>query len=186
MHDPVNHPDHYTRYRREVIELTERLDFCVGNAVKYILRAPFKDNFVQDMEKALWYIDRSVRHPVDITLDVRRVAKEFENPIVDELLACYSKEFTQKEVKRLLEVPRSMIRQQIVDFRLKQSELRLAELQERIKTVEQGTEKDDCLDKIPYRLFDSWYATPGSDDFLCRFKLDRDGIISTMVPTDPL
>lgn len=185
MNDPVNHPDHYTRYRREVIELTERLDFCVGNAVKYILRAPFKGNFVQDMEKALWYIERSIRHPVDITLDVRRVAKEFENPVVDELLACYSKEFTQKETKRLLEVPRSMIRQQIVDFRLKQSELRLQEIQERMHALE-AEDEEDYLDKLPYRLFDSWYATPGSDDFLCRFKLDRDGIISTMVPTDPL
>lgn len=185
MHDPVNHPDHYTRYRREVIELTERLDFCVGNAVKYILRAPFKGNFVQDMEKALWYIERSIRHPVDITLDVRRVAKEFENPIVDELLACYSKEFTQKEVKRLLDVPRSMIRQQIVDFRLKQSELRLAELQDRIERQEAQEAEDDYLGRLPYRLFDSFYSTPDGQ-FLGRCTLDHDGYLSTMVPTDRL
>lgn len=180
MHDPVNHPDHYTRYRREVIELTERLDFCVGNAVKYILRAPFKGNFVQDMEKALWYIERSARHPIDIPLDVRHVAMEFDNPVVNELLACYSKEFTLKEVNRLLEVPRSMIRQQIVDHRLKESELRLAELQERINTFENA--EDDGLAKIPYRLFDSFYKFPGGEDF-CRFKLDEDGYLSTVVPT---
>lgn len=184
MDDPVNHPDHYTRYRREVIELTERLDFCVGNAVKYILRAPYKGNFVQDMEKALWYIDRSVRHPVDVTLDIRRVAKEFENPIVDELLACYSKEFTQKETKRLLEVPRSMIRQQIVDFRLKQSELRLQEIQERMHALE-AEDEEDYLDKLPYRLFDSFYSTPDGQ-FLGRCRLDKDGYLSTMVPTDPI
>lgn len=57
-YDPVNHPKHYTQYKHEVIELTEQLDFCLGNAVKYILRAPFKGNKIQDWEKAVWYLKR--------------------------------------------------------------------------------------------------------------------------------
>lgn len=55
--DPVSHPAHYTSYPHEVIELTEHLGFCLGNAVKYILRAPFKGNELQDLKKALWYVE---------------------------------------------------------------------------------------------------------------------------------
>lgn len=54
--DAVNHPAHYNQYSREVIDLTSRLDFVLGNAVKYVLRAPHKGALVQDLQKALWYI----------------------------------------------------------------------------------------------------------------------------------
>lgn len=61
--DPVNHPSHYTAYKGvEVIELTEQMNFCRGNAVKYIARAGLKDpgKEVEDLEKARWYIDREI------------------------------------------------------------------------------------------------------------------------------
>lgn len=32
--------------------------FCLGNALKYILRAPHKGSERQDLEKALWYLER--------------------------------------------------------------------------------------------------------------------------------
>ena len=62
MSDPVNSPSHYTAYPVEVIELTEHLNFCRGNAVKYIARAGLKspDTDVQDLEKARWYITREI------------------------------------------------------------------------------------------------------------------------------
>lgn len=59
MDDPVNHPAHYTQYPHEVIELTEQLNFCMGNAVKYILRAPFKGREAEDLKKAKWYVERA-------------------------------------------------------------------------------------------------------------------------------
>ena len=31
--------------------------FCLGNALKYILRAKHKENYVEDLKKAKWYID---------------------------------------------------------------------------------------------------------------------------------
>jgi hypothetical protein len=42
--DPVNHPNHYTSHASgiEVIQITEHMNFCLGNAVKYILRAEHK------------------------------------------------------------------------------------------------------------------------------------------------
>lgn len=61
--DPISHPAHYTRFPVEVIELTEHLNFCRGNAVKYIARAGHKDpsKEIEDLEKALWYIEREIQ-----------------------------------------------------------------------------------------------------------------------------
>ena len=57
----VNHPQHYAEhYDHEVIELTQHLSFCLGNAVKYILRAPFKGTELLDLQKAEWYVRRMV------------------------------------------------------------------------------------------------------------------------------
>ncbi len=61
MTDLVNHPQHYAEhYDHEVIELTQHLSFCLGNAVKYILRAPFKGTELLDLQKAEWYVRRMV------------------------------------------------------------------------------------------------------------------------------
>lgn len=61
--DPVNHPAHYTAHPSgiECIIITEHMNFCLGNAVKYIWRASLKGNAVQDLEKARWYITREIK-----------------------------------------------------------------------------------------------------------------------------
>jgi hypothetical protein len=62
--DNVNHPAHYTDGKIEVIEFIEdkNLDFCLGNAVKYISRAGKKDanKTIEDLEKAAWYLARKI------------------------------------------------------------------------------------------------------------------------------
>lgn len=60
--DPVNHPKHYTEHPSgiECIQITEHMGFNLGNAVKYIWRADLKDNAIQDLEKAVWYIQREI------------------------------------------------------------------------------------------------------------------------------
>lgn len=62
MSDNVNHPDHYTRWPVEVVNLTERETFLVGNILKYALRAGIKDGatYGEDMAKARWYARRHV------------------------------------------------------------------------------------------------------------------------------
>lgn len=62
MTDAVNHPAHYNRGGIESIDVIEafHLDFCTGNAVKYILRHKFKEDALQDLKKARWYIDRRI------------------------------------------------------------------------------------------------------------------------------
>ena len=58
----VNHPDHYQGNKTEVIDIIEdyNLGFSLGNAIKYILRADKKGNKKQDLEKAIWYINREL------------------------------------------------------------------------------------------------------------------------------
>lgn len=62
MPDLVNHPPHYTAHPSgvECIDLTERLTFCVGNAVKYLWRNGLKNSALQDVQKAAWYIRREI------------------------------------------------------------------------------------------------------------------------------
>lgn len=64
--DKVNHPQHYGGKDNpyETIKVIEAwgLDknFNLGNAVKYISRADKKDNNVEDLKKARWYLDREI------------------------------------------------------------------------------------------------------------------------------
>ena len=61
--DPVNHPKHYTAHPSgvECIQVTEHMNFCRGNAIKYVWRAGEKGNEVEDLKKARWYIDREIK-----------------------------------------------------------------------------------------------------------------------------
>lgn len=62
MSDNVNHPDRYTQWPVEVVYLTERESFLIGNVLKYALRADVKDGatYGEDMAKAHWYARRHV------------------------------------------------------------------------------------------------------------------------------
>lgn len=62
MTDLVNHPDHYKVGGIETIDFIEakKLNYNMGNAVKYISRAEHKGNKKQDLEKAIWYINREL------------------------------------------------------------------------------------------------------------------------------
>ena len=65
-HDPVNHPRHYNSHPSgvEAIVICEHLSFCLGNAVKYILRAEYKGSQLEDLKKAQWYIEREIKRLV--------------------------------------------------------------------------------------------------------------------------
>ena len=70
--DPVAHPAHYTYGKIEVIDFIQDkdLNFALGNAVKYIVRAGHKteqgmsdeEKAIQDLEKARQYIDFEIEH----------------------------------------------------------------------------------------------------------------------------
>lgn len=61
-HDAVNHPQHYIAHPSgvECITITEHMGFNLGNAIKYIWRAALKGNAVEDLKKAVWYIQREI------------------------------------------------------------------------------------------------------------------------------
>lgn len=55
----VHHPVHYQDETGiECIEIADKFSFCGGNCIKYLFRAGKKDEFLVDIEKALWYAKR--------------------------------------------------------------------------------------------------------------------------------
>lgn len=58
----VNHPSHYSSTKYEPIDVIEDwgLNFHLGNTVKYIARCGKKDDAIQDLRKARWYLDREI------------------------------------------------------------------------------------------------------------------------------
>ena len=72
----VSHPSHYNQ-GIEAIDIIEswELNFSLGNAIKYILRSPYKGKQIEDLEKARWYIDR----------EIERLKKERDRDILQEI-----------------------------------------------------------------------------------------------------
>jgi Zn-finger nucleic acid-binding protein len=62
--DPVNHPDHYQQYPIEVIDMIRSVlgpegfkSYCLGNEIKYRMRAGFKGDQAEDIGKAIKYAE---------------------------------------------------------------------------------------------------------------------------------
>lgn len=59
--DMVNHPPHYAvtpeGVSKECIEFTRNMPFSQGNAFKYVYRLGNKVNSVEDLDKAMFYLD---------------------------------------------------------------------------------------------------------------------------------
>ncbi|MGV9693351.1 DUF3310 domain-containing protein [Streptomyces sp. NPDC003444] len=61
--DPVDHPSHYTWLPNgvEVIDITSHFNFALGNALKYIMRSEHKNDALEDLKKARWYLDYEIK-----------------------------------------------------------------------------------------------------------------------------
>ena len=61
-YDSVNNPPHYTKGGIETIDFIEAkgLDYHLGNVIKYVTRADHKDNKLEDLRKAQWYLTRAI------------------------------------------------------------------------------------------------------------------------------
>ena len=64
MTDNIDHPEHYKVGGIETIDFIEakKLNFNLGNAIKYISRAEYKANAVEDLKKAIWYLNREINN----------------------------------------------------------------------------------------------------------------------------
>lgn len=69
--DAVNHPKHYTQGKIETIDLIEEIvksypdpviGGCIWQVIKYISRAPHKNNMAEDLAKGEWYLKRAISH----------------------------------------------------------------------------------------------------------------------------
>ena len=61
--DMVNHPPHYTQHPSgvECIQVTEHMNFNLGNVVKYVWRCDEKHEVpIEDLEKGLFYLKREI------------------------------------------------------------------------------------------------------------------------------
>ena len=77
-------PDHYKQgaILVEPIVVCSRMSFCLGNFVKYVCRAPYKGNELEDLKKALWYIE----HIKTDTFNKELEQVFTNNPILGEIL----------------------------------------------------------------------------------------------------
>ena len=75
--EKVNHPAHYGGADNpyEAIKVIEawNLNFNLGNTVKYIARSGKKDELLQELEKARWYLDREIKKLKPEILDEKDV-----------------------------------------------------------------------------------------------------------------
>lgn len=66
MSNAVDHPPHYNSLPAacdkcgepiECIDVVRHMDFLIGNSIKYLWRSKYKNNELEDLRKACWYID---------------------------------------------------------------------------------------------------------------------------------
>jgi hypothetical protein len=60
--DMVNNPAHYTSHPSgvECIEVTRHMSFNLGNATKYIWRCDLKKDAIEDLRKAIFYLNDEI------------------------------------------------------------------------------------------------------------------------------
>ena len=60
--DPVQKPSHYNSHPSGIqcIDITKHMGFNLGNVIKYVWRADLKDNAIEDLKKAKWYIENEI------------------------------------------------------------------------------------------------------------------------------
>lgn len=62
MTDNVHHPKHYNAHPSgiECIEIVRHMSFNIGNAMKYLWRADEKGAPIEDLQKAIFYIQDEI------------------------------------------------------------------------------------------------------------------------------
>lgn len=94
MPDNVNHPAHYETNGIECIDamvasqgIDSVMNYCLCNAFKYIWRCQHKGNCREDIQKAIWYLNKYVELDsksltpleLDIDADLQRVKQGFQD-----------------------------------------------------------------------------------------------------------
>jgi len=56
----IDHPPHYNWLPIECIDVAQYFSYCLGCAIKYIWRAGRKNNTIEDLQKAVWYLNAEI------------------------------------------------------------------------------------------------------------------------------
>ena len=83
-------PTYYQRGSCDVWDFIreQELNFHLGNAIKYICRAGYKDSKIQDLEKAIHYLENELEHEENLLIragegiPIQIRDKEFSGPTV--------------------------------------------------------------------------------------------------------
>lgn len=99
--DFINHPPHYTFSELEVIDVIEdwKLNFHIGNAVKYIARAGKKGSYILDVKKSKWYLNRCLTKNIDFIPPNKIENKKYE---IDYVLEKWNLDDELSEILRLI------------------------------------------------------------------------------------
>ena len=70
IHDTITNPSHYTKGSIEPIDfiISQDMNFCIGNAVKYLARYRWKhegEGQIQDLRKAIQNIQMQIDSMID-------------------------------------------------------------------------------------------------------------------------
>ncbi len=67
IYDPIEKPYHYNQFKYEPIEviIDWKLDYFLGNVIKYVARADYKGMKLQDLKKARWYLNKKIEQLQD-------------------------------------------------------------------------------------------------------------------------
>lgn len=84
----VNHPSHYNQGKFEVMDVIDdwKLNFALGNVVKYVARAPFKGNTLEDLQKAKWYLEYEIKKLAEAAESQR---KRQIIPLTNRIIGCF-------------------------------------------------------------------------------------------------
>lgn len=96
--DPVNHPTHYTDVVPgiECIEVVKHFSFTRGNAIKYLWRAGAKGDVVEDLRKAVWYIESEIAELTGARREAApRALVTFHEVVPEELAVAIKKAVTE-------------------------------------------------------------------------------------------
>ena len=95
MKETINHPDHYKGNRFEAIDIIEdyELNFNLGSTLKYVLRAGKKNDAIEDLQKAEWFIKRELdrlvtqqlNEPIESEDDLTLISKLKQSQYADSL-----------------------------------------------------------------------------------------------------
>ena len=89
-------PTYYQRGSSDVWDFIrdQGLNFHLGNAIKYICRAGYKDSKIEDLEKAIHYLENELHHEEDLLI---RAGEGIPIQIRNQELACEAHEFISEK-----------------------------------------------------------------------------------------